>query len=202
MISTLAELRDMVREMVRRPDLTSAQIDNLIALAEARINDTLFVREREADATFTTAANVTTITLPADFYRVRSLKVTHGGQQREIDSVSLAKVDTVEVGAPQGYTVGASSIRLSPCPDGAYDIALVYWTLIPSLTDAAPTNWLLTRAPNVYLFATCAEAEGYTMNDARVPYWNARLEEAVKLRERSEWNAGAAQRARTASMVV
>lgn len=43
-----------------------------------------------------------------------------------------------------------------------------------------PSNWLLTNAPGVYLYAALLEAQPFLMNDARVPLWAAMLGAATR----------------------
>ena len=47
----------------------------------------------------------------------------------------------------------------------------LYWQKIPALTDLAPTNWLLTKYPDLYLYASLANAEPWLKNDPRVQLW-------------------------------
>ncbi len=64
-------------------------------------------------------------------------------------------------------------------PAYAGQISLVYRQGIPPLSDAQPTNWLLDKAPDLYLYAALLEAEPFLRNDGRVPLWKAALEEAL-----------------------
>ena len=59
-------------------------------------------------------------------------------------------------------------------------VAVDYYGSIPALTTGNTTNWLMTKHPDLYLFATCAQAEFYVWNDARLPIWKARTEELIE----------------------
>jgi hypothetical protein len=45
---------------------------------------------------------------------------------------------------------------------------MVYYGKIPSLSDAAPSNWLLVKAPDVYLYGALTHAAPFLMDDARM----------------------------------
>ena len=53
------------------------------------------------------------------------------------------------------YTVVGSTIKVRPIMDG--DLTVTYYGKIPALTPANPTNWLLEKAPDVYLYALVTE---------------------------------------------
>ena len=38
----------------------------------------------------------------------------------------------------------------------------------------------MTKHPDLYVFATCAQAEFYVWNDARLPLWKSRTEELIE----------------------
>ena len=42
------------------------------------------------------------------------------------------------------------------------------------------TNWLLAAHPDAYLYGTLLQAEGYLVNDERLPVWKLALEEALR----------------------
>ncbi|HUU42163.1 MAG TPA: hypothetical protein VMX57_00200 [Planctomycetota bacterium] len=58
-------------------------------------------------------------------------------------------------------------------PDGAT-------TAVTALSDANTTNWLLTLAPDIYLYATLVEAGPYLVEDTRVPAWEAALQQRLE----------------------
>eukprot|EP01031_Cornospumella_fuschlensis_P047079 gene47079-57655_t len=58
-------------------------------------------------------------------------------------------------GIPAGYAIIGGNITVAPKADG--DLTVTYYGKIPSLTAAAPTNWLLDKAADVYLYALVTE---------------------------------------------
>ena len=78
------------------------------------------------------------------------------------------------------------SIELVPAPTTNTDLALTYYASIPALADD-DTNWLLDKAPDLYLYASLLEAAPYLKNDQRIPVWmNAAAQAADGLRMDSE----------------
>jgi len=50
---------------------------------------------------------------------------------------------------------------------------------VPNLSDESPSNWLLERAPDVYVYGSLLAAAGYLHDDSRVGLWQAAYGEAV-----------------------
>jgi len=74
-------------------------------------------------------------------------------------------------GQPMFYTMVGQQFQVLPSPDGSYTGELLYYAKIPALSDAAPTNWLLTEAPDVYLYATLVQSAPYLKEDERTGVW-------------------------------
>ena len=82
-------------------------------------------------------------------------------------------------GIPKFYTILADEISLGPVPGSVITMEMLFYKRFDSLSVAAPTNWLLTNAPDIYLYASMLEAEPFIMNDERVPLWSAALDRAI-----------------------
>lgn len=61
-----------------------------------------------------------------------------------------------ETGRPKRYTIEGDAIRLDRTPDTGYYLVCLYYQKFGALSSA--TNWLMTNAPNVYLFGSLLEA--------------------------------------------
>jgi len=48
------------------------------------------------------------------------------------------------------------------------------------LSDAAPTNWLLTESPDIYLYATLVQSAPYLKEDERTGIWSSFYEKLVE----------------------
>lgn len=80
---------------------------------------------------------------------------------------------------PTEYTIEGLNIRFGDIPDKSYTGKLGYWAKAPALTEAAPTNWLLTAAPGIYLYGALIEAVGLIGDDDRATAWHQQFLAAV-----------------------
>ena len=96
-------------------------------------------------------------------------------------------------GTPRSYAIVDGSITFAP-GNVTTPITMLYRRRLPALTAASPTNWLLTLAPDVYLYGALTQAEGFLAEDDRVAGWKSMFDEAIaELRmdgARRKWGAG------------
>jgi hypothetical protein len=161
-------------------EFTTAAPD-FVTLAEARLNRILRAREMETSATLTVSSGA--YPLPADYIEARrvaantdpvvALKYITPDQATE----AYAGV-VVTSGYPESYTTIGSSLYVYSTTTAT--VALDYFQKIPALSVSNTTNWLLTKAPDVYLFASLVAAEAYMVNDSRVAGWKTLVDEAIK----------------------
>ena len=88
-------------------------------------------------------------------------------------------------GEPIAYTVRGESLRFGPAPDAAYGVVMGYYKRFDPLATTA-TNWLLTNAPGVYLYAALLEAQALIRNDARLPVWASMYTAAVRAVQKAD----------------
>lgn len=125
----------------------------LVALAEAKFNRVLRVSQMEKVDTLTLVDG--DVALPADFLEARMVT---GPAGQGLNAWSLSELDARyrnNGGYPRGYAVVGGTIRVRPTSAGM--ITISYYSKIPPLTPVNPTNWLLTEAPDVYLYALVEE---------------------------------------------
>ena len=78
------------------------------------------------------------------------------------------------------WSFGADNPFLLVGPGGAGSVRLLYRRGIPPLGNDRPINWLLAKAPDLYLYASLMEAAPYLRDDARITVWRAMLEEGLR----------------------
>lgn len=171
-ISTYAELKSAVADWLNRRDLTS-QIPSFIAFAEADISRK--VKHWLNEKRVSTSLNEQYEILPDDWLETIRLEHEDGTEIRLVSSVDMADLQTryPTSGKPTHYLVTAGQIKLHPAPDGEYPVFLTYSARIPSLSDTATTNWLLTNHPDILLYGALIHASPYLVDDARVATWSA-----------------------------
>ncbi len=82
---------------------------------------------------------------------------------------------------PTGWN-GARTVRRV----GAY-LHLLYNKRIPTLSNGQPTNWLLEKYPDLYLYASLANSEAWMKNDERVAMWAKAATEALQEVNKHDW---------------
>ena len=181
-ISTFAELKTAAANWLDRSDLTD-RIPEFIALAEARFNRVLRIRDMETVSTaISTTGGTREYSLPTGFVQMKEFHLT-------TDPLTPLAYITPEMmsrmwagsttGTPLVFTIIADNVRLGPSPDAVYTTSMLYYKTFTALSDSNATSEMLTNNPDVYLYGTLLEAEPFIMNDARVPLWLAAFEKAV-----------------------
>ena len=204
-INTYATLVTAVDNWLARADLT-ARTPEFIALAEAKFNRELRVRQMEqrSTATVNTASSEPEfIALPGDFHTMRRVRLSSVTGKPRLGFLSGTQMDEQRYsdsntsGRPQYFTVFGDEMELLPTPDEAYTIEMVYRKYIPALTSDNTTNWLLTLAPDLYLYGALMEAAPYMHEDERIATWASGVTGALNgLNEMSldaSFNAGPIQ---------
>lgn len=173
-LANYADLLSATAAWLNRGTDLDTRIPDFIKLAEAEFNRKLRTIEMEATASSVLTSDSTAV--PADFLGLRSIKIDN----TVLEYVTPSEIfDDENTGTPTRYTVSDGKFIFRPAPSsGTVDIT--YYQAIPALTSGNTTNWLMTRWPDLYLFATCAQAEFYVWNDPRVPLWKVRTEEIIE----------------------
>jgi hypothetical protein len=162
-----------VASWLRRGDL-SAEIPSFIALAEAQMNRRLRVRPMATMLSQTWASEYAP--LPTDFLVERALKVLVNGAAHPLAYLTAGQMDArtasaTRTGRPRFYALYGGQLRLNPVPDGSYAAELDYLQAIPALSDANPTNWLLSSHPDAYLYGALTQSAPFLRADDRLQTW-------------------------------
>lgn len=177
-LATFDDLKGAIASWLVRTDLTAA-IPDFITLAESRINRELRVREMVTQDSDTIA--VQDLAVPSDFIEVVRLTLDTATDKpleyRPIED-SESRVAGVTSGEPRWFSILGGNFRFYPAPDGPYTYTLDYYAKVQALSDSNTTNWLLAKAPDVYLFASLAEAYAFLLEEERETYWTGRFEKA------------------------
>jgi hypothetical protein len=201
-ITDYASLTTAVQEYLARDqdDTLGGRIPSFIQMFEAKMNRELFVRQMETRATAvvdTASGEPEFISLPADFQSMRRVRLSSVTGKPCLEFKSGTQMDEYRfrtsdvVGQPRYFTVFGDEIELAPTPGAAYTIEMVYRANIPPLIT---TNWLLTLAPDLYLYGCLLESAPYIKEDGRLQTWGALYKGALdglnNLGLTSTFNAG------------
>ena len=180
-ISNYSELQTAVANWLDRDDLT-ARIPEFIALAEARFNRVLRLRSMEAKYTANTVAGQRNLALPTSYIQMRNFQVNTS----PLTTLSYVTPEIYDrlwggstSGTPKFYTILANEVSFGPIPASVQEVEMLFYKKFDNLSGSVATNWLITNAPDIYLYGSMLEAEPFIMNDERVQLWAAALERGV-----------------------
>lgn len=167
-------LKSGVADYLHRDNLTT-QIPGFIELAEAYLFRELNVQELQVSVAGTTLAGGYG-TLPSDFGSVSKITVSHGSWTTNLNYMAVADVPSTVNTHPQHYSLENNQIRIIGAGVGqAY--TLFYTPKILPLSASVATNWILTNASELYLYASCLEAARYLRDAGEI----ATLSQSVSL---------------------
>ena len=179
--TSYSSLKTTIASYLARSDL-DAVIPDFIQLAEIRLQRELRIRQMLSVAQASTTGGVSTVGLPSDFLEMRDIHVVANpirSMSYEAPNSFYRNTRSTESGVPNAYTVLASDMQLSPIPDSAYVLQMLYYVKPALLSSTNPSNVFLANAPDALLYGALGEAEPYLMNDARLSVWAALYDRAV-----------------------
>lgn len=180
-ITTYTELKTALQNWYARSDETfTNRVDEFIDLAEDRIH---YGAGEPGEPTFTqplrirgmeTSANLTvssqTVALPTGFLQERRLYL-NTDPKTDLDYFPPDRFWATDAavpsasGQPSIYTIEGTNIIFGPSPDTSYTGKILYFGKLDALSESATTNWLVTNAPTIYLYACLLEAAIWDRND-------------------------------------
>lgn len=176
-ITTFFELKEAIGNWMNKRSALADRIPEFIALAEARFRRRIEDADQEASATITLTNGAGP--LPANFGRLISVNDSTIGRVEYVSESQFADYDaTVTASSPVIFTISEGQVKALPAGNGS--LSIIYKLGLPALSDANTTNWLLTRAPDIYLFGSLVQAEFYGWNDERLPMIKSALDEAME----------------------
>jgi len=181
-ISTYAELQASIANFLNRDDLT-ATIPDFIALAESSISNSL--RHWRMETRVDTALSGQFMSIPSDWLATIRLHLDNTGTtdvrylpRAEMQRMRAEQVDAT--GIPAYYGHNAGQFEVFPTPDGSYTSTLLYYAKVPTLSDSATTNWLLSNYPDIYLYGALLHSAPYLKEDERAQTWAALYTSAIE----------------------
>lgn len=173
-ITNYTNLQSTIADTLNRDDLASV-ITTFISLCEAQVNRDLRHWRMEVRTSGQQSAGDAYMQVPADWVETLRFNVVGNGTSpiKLIDSTSMADLRAInndQYGVPSAYTLEAGQFHLYPTPIADVDVELLYYAQVPDLASNA-TNWLLSTAPDVYLYGSLLHSAPYLQDDSRVAVW-------------------------------
>lgn len=192
--SNYTELKAAVTGWLHRSDLV-AQIPDFIALAETQINRIAQVRSMENEAALTVAIGARTIALPAGF--TSPIGVWMGAHRRELSPATPEELPiTTTPGQPQYWAVDGTNLAFE-CPSDVARTATLRYRGGFKLSDTAPTNALLTKYPDIYLYGALLQSASWIRDADSLALWREMYARTVSEINKTESRARAAAPLRT-----
>lgn len=182
LITTYSGLKTKVTEFAMRTGDTEFEggSDTFIQLAESKLNRRLPLRVMEDEADLTGTIGSRLLTLPSDYVEPYSLELTTFGEVTPLKPAVSNRLDKSLVnGVPKRWAIEGVSIGLD-CPCDQAHTFLFRYRKSFALSDAEPTNWLLTNHPDVYLAAALVWGGAYMRSDEELNRWAVILENAIE----------------------
>ena len=174
------QLQTDVKNWLSSPDLTSAEIDNFIVQATAKINRVLRVAGMETSTDLTLDAKE--VALPSDFRGARSLYVdtNNGCEIRYMSPEVLHSLQTTGTGLPKYFTIRGSTLVLDVTPDSSYTGKLHYYAKFDTIDGVTTTNWLTANEPDLLLWGCCLYGAMYIRDDELLQRFNGFFEATLQ----------------------
>lgn len=193
-LSTYSGLVASINNWIHRPDLGDL-IPDVIGLVESSVNNGHLFREQETLVTLSNTIGNNYITLPTDYISTVSVKLDNANRPA-LELISFETLNEYNIsggysGQAEFYSIVGNKMYFSPSiessnPAIAFD--LIYYAKIPPLTSGNPTNWLLQKAPGVYLYGALFELCAFTMDDERIQMFKAKFDEAMAQLKQARMN--------------
>lgn len=168
-----------------------ASVPDFIVLLESLLNhgtdsqDPLRVRDMVTTAPV--ALTNGSGSLPADYLQWKTVK-TAGATSRPLSPMPETYGTSEFPNASGGYAdhFYITGITITTVPASDADLSLTYYRKIPALSDSSTTNWLLSKAPNVYLYGSLMFAAVWMMDDQRAGTFSSSFQQAIGGLKRSD----------------
>lgn len=169
-ITTYSELQTALTNWSGRADLSS-RIPEFIALAEAKMNRRLRVKDMVTKTTFSITGEY--VAVPTSFGGVKTfyLNTNPTAILQFMPDQQMTSEYAGQVGVPIKYSVQGGNFRFGPPPDATYSSTLVYYLQVPALSGSNTTNWMLTSHPDAYMYGGMAELSGFIQDAQSAQAW-------------------------------
>lgn len=173
---SFANLQTVVAAELNRQDLTD-NIPVFIRMAETALERQIRCPDMINRAYATAVSG--TIPVPADFLEMSLMTYLTpplGGAMEYLTNEDFKRKEFENyTGKTRYFTVVGPQIDLLPAPSAGAPatVEMIYYKTIPRLSSGQPTNWLLVKHPDLYLYATLLQSAPYLIDDDRIGLWTS-----------------------------
>ena len=192
----LADLRDRVRDWSNRRDLTDELLNDVINVAQARLNRTLRLPVLEAEATIM-IENENQVLLPRDYLEAIQLEVEVAGRTISLERKDIQEVEELaaqSTGTPCFFGRRGPNLVLAPKPANVTEATLYYYIALQPLVLDGDSNWFLLDLPEALLYGALTEISLYLRDEIGAAQWEAKFQnaarEAQRMADEAQWSGG------------
>ena len=150
-----------------------------VQLAEAELYDYLLLRDEETESSLTTTAASAVIALPSNFISPIALWLVIDSERTELPSRLPQELDySTDEGIPSVWAIDGGYIRFDCPANDAYTVKFRHMRK-SALTESSTSNYLLTRRPDIYLFASLKQACLFVEDDDGARKYDGLFSQAV-----------------------
>ncbi len=165
----------------------AVEAEELVQFGELRIYRDLRVRQMETALSDTIASGV--IAVPTGYIEMKHARIDGTPTQKLIrkdaEWIYHNYPSRSAGGKPSHFAREGSNLIFGPYPDSNYTVKGSYYKRLDPLSVSNTSNWLITDAPDLILFAALCEAEPYRANDERTALWEKKYDQ-IKVRVQRE----------------
>ena len=166
-LTNYTELKASIANYLARSDLTNV-IPDFITQAESRMNRQIRTYDMETASSVTMSSGIGA--LPSGYLEwISATWISTDNRKQDLRYIEPNaeewRLRYRPNGDPTMFTILAGQIRLKPISAG--DITFTYYSQLATLNSTNPTNWLLTKAPDLYINYSLAEAMTYVKDEER-----------------------------------
>lgn len=178
-ITTYAELKTALADWSNRSDLTS-YLGDFIAVAEARLNDALVLKDMESEESLTLTTSQNYVALPTGYVSPIAFWLIVDSVRVPLGFVLPEQLPYhTDASQPQYWAIDGVNIRFDVPASEDYS-AKFRMVKKSNLSDSNTTNYLLTRRPDIYLSAGMVELARFTRDVELFNTWEPRLLKGIE----------------------
>lgn len=185
-VMTFDVLKSSVASYLERDDISDS-IPTFIRFAEIKASRILKAQLATTTVTNTLTANNPLVTKPERWIETLSFSVMDSSgavtvlKKRARETIQAMFPLTTAATLPKYYSEWQENYYyLGATPDQAYNYELLIYQQPMPLDAANQTNYLTDVAPDLLLYSTLLEAQGFLKNTEMAPLWQAARDECVQ----------------------
>lgn len=159
-------------------------LDDCIDITESRIfanaQSPLRIRQMETSTTSVVSTSSRFLTLPTDYLEMRRFKLVLSGNDQDILYRTPDQLQEVAGGGKPKFFTVTDQIEFDRIPDSGYTVDFQYYKRITALSDANPTNDILTNFPEIYLHGILSVVGEYRAEEDKADRHHIKFINAIK----------------------